>query len=53
MDHTDPKLGYILIFLPSTRSPTWLIIQREDIIEWIFLAHKVKKLKVYIYEKGF
>ena len=43
VDHTEPKLDCIFIFLPSTHSLTWLIIQREEsILEWIFLAHKVK-----------
>lgn len=30
VDHTEPKLDCIFIFLPSTHSLTWLIIQRED-----------------------
>lgn len=50
MDHVDSKCDCILFILPSTRSPTVFIVQREDsIMEWIFLAHKQgKKLKTYI-----
>ena len=54
MDRIDPKLDCILVLLPSTHSPTGLIMQREDsIMEWIFLAHKQsKKLKTYIEKKS-
>jgi hypothetical protein len=39
----DPKLECILLILPSTHSPSGLIIQKENsIMEWISLAHKVK-----------
>ena len=42
-----PKMACILVILPSTYSPTGILLQREDyILEWIFLAHKQsKKLK--------
>ena len=44
MNGIDPKLDCILVILPSTHSPTGLIMQREDsIMEWIFLAHKQSK----------
>ena len=54
MDRIDPKLDCILVLLPSTHSPTGLIMQREDsIMEWIFLAHKQnKKLKTYVEKKS-
>ena len=43
-------MACILVILPSTHSPTGILMQREDyILEWIFLAHKVrKKLKTHI-----
>jgi hypothetical protein len=43
-------MACILVILPSTHSPTEILMQREDyILEWIFLAHKVrKKLKTHI-----
>lgn len=45
-----PKLDYILVILLSIHSSTGILIQREDnILEWIFLAHKQnKKLKTYM-----
>ena len=48
LDHIDPKMACILVILPSTHSPTGILMQREDyILEWIFLAHKQsKKLKL-------
>ena len=50
LDRIDPKMACILVILPSTHSPTGILMQREDyILEWIFLAHKQsKKLKTYI-----
>ena len=46
-DCIDPKKACILVFLPSSHSPTRILMQREDskihILEWIFLAHRVKK----------
>ena len=43
MDRIGPKYACILVILPSIHSPTELIMQTEDsIMEWIFLAHKVK-----------
>ena len=43
-------MACILVILPSTHSPTGMLMQMEDyILEWIFLAHKQgKKLKAYI-----
>ena len=43
-------MACILVILPSTHSPTGILMQREDyVLEWIFLAHKQgKKLKAYI-----
>jgi hypothetical protein len=53
MDQIDPKLDCILVILPSTHSPTGLIMQREDnIMKWTFLAHKQSK-KLKTYRKGF
>lgn len=50
MDHVDSKCDCILFILPSTRSPTVFIVQREDsIMEWIFLDHEQsEKLMSYI-----
>lgn len=50
LDRIDPKMACVLVILPSTHSPTGILMQREDyILEWIFLAHKQsKKLKTYI-----
>jgi hypothetical protein len=43
VDRIGPKYACILVILPSIHSPTELIMQTEDsIMEWIFLAHKVK-----------
>lgn len=43
LDGIDPKMAYILVTLPSTHSSTGTFMQREDyVLEWIFLAHKVK-----------
>ncbi|OPX54025.1 hypothetical protein BTE48_16405 [Oceanospirillum multiglobuliferum] len=41
--HVDPKLDCILVILPSRHSPTGILMQREDILEWIFLPHKLSK----------
>lgn len=42
VDQIDPKLDCILVILPSTHSPSRLIMQRKNsIIEWIFLAYKI------------
>ncbi|KAL6082707.1 hypothetical protein STEG23_019019 [Scotinomys teguina] len=50
VDRVDPKLDCILVILPSTYSPTGILMQREDIIlECIFLPNKQsKKLKTYV-----
>ena len=40
LDHIDPKMACILIFLPSTYSATGILMHREDyVLECIFLAH--------------
>lgn len=40
-DCLDPELDCILVILSSTHSPILVLMQREDdILEWIFLAHK-------------
>ena len=53
VDPINPKLDCILVILPSTHSPTGLIMQREDnIMKWTFLAHKQSK-KLKTYRKGF
>ena len=50
VDRVDPDLDCILVILPSSLSPTGVLMQRENIIlEWIFLPHRPsKKLKTYI-----
>lgn len=41
IDQSDFTTECILVILPSTHSPTELTMQKEDnILEWIFLAHK-------------
>jgi hypothetical protein len=49
LDQIKPKMACILVILPSTYSPTGILMQREDyILEWIFLAYRQsKKLKTY------
>ena len=32
LDHIDLKMAYILVILPSTISPTGILMQREDYI---------------------
>ena len=41
----DPKFDYILVILPSIHNTFELIMQREDIMEWIFLVHTQCKHK--------
>jgi hypothetical protein len=37
LDCIDPKMSCILVILPSTHSPTGILMQREDyILEWRF-----------------
>ena len=50
MDRVNPNLSFILVILPSSISPTRILMQREDIIlEWLFIPHKPsKKLKTYV-----
>lgn len=50
MGGIDPKLDCILVILPSTHSPTGIIMQRKDnAMEWIFLACKQStELKMYV-----
>ena len=41
LDHIDPKMACILVILPSTHSPTGILMQREDyFLEWIY-KHKL------------
>ena len=48
-DRVNPKLSCILVILPSRISPAGILMQRDIILEWIFLPHKpCKKLKTYV-----
>lgn len=36
VDHVDPKVGYILVTLPSSQFPSGILMQRKHILfEWI------------------
>jgi hypothetical protein len=51
VDCLHPKLGCILVILPSKYSPSEIGTHRENnILQWIFLAYKQGKkiLKTYI-----
>lgn len=44
--HLNPKLDCILVILPSTHSPTEILIQREDILKVdSFSTYQNKKMK--------
>lgn len=51
MNHLDPKLDDILVILPSTHSSMEILLQRDYIFEWIFLAHKQSKETKTLYRK--
>jgi hypothetical protein len=49
MEKKKKSTDCILVILPSFNSPTGILMQSEDnILDWIFLAHKQsKKLKTF------
>jgi hypothetical protein len=39
LDCIDPKMAYILVILPSTHSPSGILMQRKDcVLEWVFFS---------------
>ena len=39
LDCIDPKMSCILVILPSTQSPSGILMQRKDcVLEWVFFS---------------